>query len=314
MAIKIIESLHTPETFVKVLKNYNLLEGKDKYKVICPFHPDINASMLIDISESRWFCFGCQKGGGALELIQLFNKDLSPIKHWQILNRLAMDKSVANRRTYKTKTTRQKQKDKKELLTMAEDYYYNLKRINWLVEDSVEKNYLIERGFYPESLNKAGAKLTYNPSYPIIFPIRDLGEFKGWVCRTTDPIIAEKRKYLYNRGFSRRDTIVGTYNNHRVVMVEGFMDYLKAKQLGIRYVCAILGWKITQEQVEKLKRQKVTTIISALDNDDCGRKGTELLKKDFEVIPFKYPRGIKDMGDMTPNLFRKAKRKTIGGF
>jgi DNA primase len=319
VAIDIAKSLYeqagSPETFIKVLEHYNLWEGETKYKVICPFHADINASLLIDVNECRWFCFGCQRGGGVLELIQMFNPNLSPIEQWQKLFRLTTSEPEPNgSASYKPKTKQQRSREQKKLLVRAEDYYYNLRKVNWLVEDSVEKQYLIERGFNPGSLNKAGAKLTYNDSYPIIFPMRDMGEFKGWICRTTSPEIEQKRKYLYNKGFSRRNTIVGKYDNYRVVVVEGYMDYLKAKQLGIKYVCAILGWKATQEQIEKLKKQGVTTIISALDNDECGKKGTAFLKQHFEVVPFQYPRGVKDMGDMTPKLLKAAKRKTMGGF
>lgn len=319
MAIDIAKSLYeqagSPETFIKVLEHYNLWEGKTKYKVVCPFHADVNASLLIDVNECRWFCFGCQKGGGALELIQMFNHNLTLIEQWQLLYRFTMNKSGPNNVTlHNSKTKQQRSREQKKLLVRAEDYYYNLRKVDWLVEDSVEKHYLLCRGFNPESLNKAGAKLTYNDSYPIIFPMRDMGEFKGWVCRTTNPEIEQKRKYLYNKGFSRRNTVVGRYDSHRVVVVEGYMDYLKAKQLGIKYVCAILGWKATQEQIAKLKKQGVTTIISALDNDECGKKGTAFLKQSFEVVPFQYPRGIKDMGDMTPRLLKAAKRKTMGGF
>ena len=39
----------------------------------------------------------------------------------------------------------------------------------------------------------------------------DNGKFKGWVCRTTDKDIEKKRKYLYNKGFRRAETLVGSY-------------------------------------------------------------------------------------------------------
>ena len=245
----------------------------------------------------------------------MFNPSLTPIEHWQKLYRFTTNKSVTNDATlHKPKTKRQQLREQKRLLIRANDYYFNLRKVDWLAEDSVEKHYLLCRGFNPESLSKAGAKITYNDSYPIIFPMRDMRDFKGWVCRTTTPKIEAKRKYLYNKGFSRRNTVVGRYDNHRVVVVEGYMDYLKAKQLGIRYVCAILGWKATQEQITKLKAQGVKTIISALDNDECGKEGTAFLKQHFKVVPFQYPRRIKDMGDMTPKLLKVAKRKTMGGF
>ena len=71
------------------------------------------------------------------------------------------------------------------MLTEAEDYYYNLKTINWNDEHSEELNYMLKRGFKRSTLNRCKAKYTYNKSYPLVFPMFDNGEFKGWVCRTT---------------------------------------------------------------------------------------------------------------------------------
>lgn len=55
----------------------------------------------------------------------------------------------------------------------------------------------------------------------------------------------------------------------------------------------------------KLKRQGVTEVISLLDNDKCGIKGTEYLRKFFDVKRPKYIEGIKDPGDMTKSNYVK---------
>ena len=166
------------------------------------------------------------------------------------------------------------------------------------------------------TLNKAGAKYTYKDiTYPIVFPLLDNGRFKGWVSRSFDHEISETRKYLYNKGFRRRTTIVGDYKDtDTVILVEGYMDYLKGIQNGAKHICAILGWKITDQQIEKLKKQGVVNIIAALDNDECGNKGSEYLKKYFNVIRFPYPKYIKDMGDLDRKQFRKIMEELNDGF
>lgn len=163
------------------------------------------------------------------------------------------------------------------------------------------------RGFDVELLNDIKAKHTYNELYPIIFPMYDNGTFKGWVSRTTDLELQKQRKYLYNKGFSRRNTVVGDYNEKEnfVVLVEGYMDMLKARQYGAKNVCAILGWKITLEQVEKLKKAGIKNVISALDNDKYGRQGTKYLKQFFNVARFNYPDSTKDMGDISKKDFKE---------
>ena len=85
---------------------------------------------------------------------------------------------------------------------------------------------------------------------------------------------------------------------------------LKFRKFGLKNVVAILGWKITAEQIAKLKEKGITTVISALDADECGNKGTNYLKGFFEVVRFQYPKGIKDAGDMDQEQFDIAFRKT----
>ena len=92
------------------------------------------------------------------------------------------------------------------------------------------------------------------------------------------------------------------------------MDRLKFVQYGVENVVAILGWKMSQQQIQKLKDKGITKVISALDNDDCGRKGTEYLKKHFEVTRFRYLKGIKDVGETTKDTFDKMYKKTMKEF
>lgn len=291
----------------KVLHFYGRLEAANEYKIVCPFHDDINPSMIVNLNEGKFYCFGCNASGDAFKFVQLINKKLndlrSAIKFHRILNSDAV-------KGIKIKKFAVVEKNNKQSMNEAHDYYFGLKKINWAKEKCAEKNYMLARGFYSDSLTKCKAKLTYNPGYPIVFPMFDMGEFKGWVCRTTTKSIEVKRKYLYNEGFSRRSTLVGRYDNEVVYLVEGYMDWLKMKQYGIKHVAAVLGWKITQLQIDKLKKQGVKYVISALDSDTCGKKGTLYLKDFFNVIPFQYPDGVKDPGEMDESTFNKFNEKT----
>ena len=199
------------------------------------------------------------------------------------------------------------------------DYYVGLPKVAWASSGDPEvmavRDYMTDRGFTVDSLQRARAKFNYSRDYKLIFPITDNGRFKGWVCRTTDQEVAKYRKYLYNKGFSRRDTVVGRYGkmctgpHDYVVIVEGFMDRLKLEQLGVKNAVAIFGWKITDEQVKSLREAGIKFVVSALDNDDCGKRGTLVLRKHFDVIRWPYLKGIKDPGDFTIESFRKMSRK-----
>ena len=289
-------------------------------KIICPFHHDKNPSLIIDYERGFWFCFGCNLSGDARKFVQNVESGLNDLQSYRkFLQILKTDK------TKKITVGRyEKKKQNHELYAEAYDHYHGLSKINWSALGSEEReilearDYMFNRGFDAKTLTKCGAKYTYERAYSLIFPIMDNGKFRGWVCRTTRKDIEAKRKYLYNTGFSRAETVVGNYGKKPfVIVVEGYMDRLKFIQYGVENVVAIFGWKMSDGQFRKLKAAGITTIISALDNDECGKKGTEYLRKIWgseNVIRFKYLKGIKDIGETNVHQFKKMYEKTMSIF
>lgn len=291
----------------KVLFYYGF-EYDDASKIVCPFHDDVNASMKIDLGSGSFYCFGCHISGDALLFVKRIEKiddDLEACMKLVKVLRSKRTKKIVAKVVVKSKT------QSKQALIVASDYYTGLRKVDWHKEDASEKEYMQKRGLEPATLNKCGAKLTYNKAYPIIFPMLDNGEFRGWVCRTTTSTVEKKRKYLYNTGFSRATTLCGSYHSNTVFVVEGYIDMLKLMQFGVKNVVALLGWKITGNQVEKLKEAGVTRVVSALDTDTCGEKGSKYLEKFFDVVRFSYPAGVKDAGDLNRRLFNEALTKTM---
>ena len=311
----------------KVLWYYNLLPNVNhyKHKIMCPFHGDVNPSLLVNLEEGRWFCFGCNESGDAIAFVKLMEKKYHKLNDLQAYRKyceILKSKKCSDIEIDQARIAREV-KPQKQMYDEAYDYYHGLRTVDWLSDEETEvssaKEYMGKRGFSPKTLNKCKAKVTYNNSYGLIFPMLDNGKFRGWVCRTMRKDIEERRKYLYNEGFSRATTVVGNYGKKDyVIVVEGYMDRLKFVQNGIEdNVIAILGWKMSQQQEEKLKAAGITKVISALDNDECGRKGTKYLEKVFgasNVTRFCYLKGIKDPGDMEPKTFRRMYEKTMAVF
>lgn len=303
----------------KVLWYYNLIPSASSLsqKIVCPFHEDVNPSMIVNLEEGSWFCFGCNLAGDAIKFVKLMEAKYNGLNDLQAYKKyLKILKSDKCSGINLEKVSKVHRPSQRHLYNEAYDYYHGLKKVNWIKPEVSEakeaKDYMMNRGFGPKTLNKCGAKITYNDNYGLVFPMLDNGKFKGWVCRTMRKDIEKKRKYLYNEGFSRATTLVGTYGaKDYVFVVEGYMDRLKFVQFGEENVVAILGWKMSAEQIQKLKDKGITKVISALDNDDCGRRGTEFLKKHFDVTRFAYLKGIKDPGEMTQELFDKMLKRTM---
>lgn len=308
----------------KVLWHYRLVYevGNPHQKIVCPFHQDANPSMLINLVEGNWYCFGCNQSGDAAKFVQLMEGKYNGLNSLQALrkyNQILRSKEVSNIKI--DAAVRKARPSSKQLYDEAYDFYHGLRTPDWLADEEEEvlnaRGYMEQRGFEPETLQCVRAKVTYQYSYGLIFPITDNGKFRGWVCRTMHKEIEQRRKYLYNAGFSRATTLCGEYGSKKYVfVVEGYMDRLRFVQNGITNVVALLGWKMSAQQEAKLKAAGVTDIISALDNDECGRKGTTYLKtiSGFNVVRWCYIKGIKDPGDMSKQAFEKMYAKTMAQY
>ena len=302
----------------KVLWYYNLIPSITSLsqKIVCPFHEDINPSMIVNLEDGSWFCFGCNLTGDAIKFVKLMeakHNGLNDLQAYKKYLQILKSDKCSNIKISQSVKNKPIQRD---LYNEAYDYYHGLRKVNWKESDESEvvsaRDYMRKRGFSPRTLFKCGAKVTYNNNYGLIFPMLDNGKFKGWVCRTMTKSIEEKRKYLYNEGFSRATTLVGNYGTKDYVfVVEGYMDRLKFVQFGEDNVVAILGWKMSPQQIQKLKDKGITKVISALDNDDCGKRGTKFLQKHFEVTRFTYLKGVKDPGEMTQESFNKMFARTM---
>lgn len=294
------------DQLASVMMFYGLIDKVDQQvmKLVCPFHGDVNPSLKCDFVTGDWYCYGCQEGGGpekfVLKYERLDEPQLNDLQCLEIFYAILGGKANHRKRPFKLV----KHKSSRQLYDEAYDFYHGLSRVDWSNPSSDEARriaaYMGSRGFTPQDLQRARAKVTYSDPYELVFPILDNGKFKGWVSRTDDPEVAKFRKYLYNKGFRRATTVVGSYVISKpLLIVEGFMDRLKLMHCGIDNVVAIFGWKISDEQVRKLKEAGFTHVISALDNDECGRKGTEYLRTKFNVTRFQYLKRYKDPGDFT---------------
>lgn len=307
----------------KVLWYYNLIPdvSEAEQKIVCPFHDDVNPSMIINLDKGTWYCFGCNIYGGARKFVSMMEDKyhgMNDLMSYRMYLKILKSKKCSNIKLSKN-IKHSKKKPNGQAYKEAYDYYNCLSKVDWREDIETEefqkaKQYMQGRGYKPDTLNTIRAKVNYSYSYGLIFPILDNGKFKGWVCRTMIKEVEEKRKYLYNEGFRRATTLCGDYGNKDyVILVEGYMDRLRFIDAGVEpdNVSAILGWKISAEQEQKLKEKGIKNVISALDNDKCGRKGTKYLKTIFNVTRFQYLKGIKDPGCMTNEQLNKCYRRTM---
>jgi len=290
---------------IEVLEYYGVIDEYTNFsptlnvKMSCPFHDETVESLNFDLKNDIFFCFGCGAKGDIVDFV----KKIEGVNELQAM--IKINKIVTGDEKIKEEILemlKQTEKTKQELLDKAFKYYDEL-------SDEVDEEamqYLLDRGFTKNIINKFGLKFNQHSQYPIIIPIFDNGVFKGYIQRRLNNKFT---KYLYNKGFQRKTTIVGNVEKTSpVLVVEGIFDMMKACQFGYKNVVSILGWKASEYQLEKISEANI--IISGLDNDRAGKDGTKYLKKECKnVISFPYNdvgRKISDIDDLHKDEFRKS--------
>lgn len=300
----------------KILVYYGLIDSVSalSFNISCPFHEDNSPSMLINLENGSFYCFVCDISGNAFDFVQYLFPDYTEIECCMQIEKILCSEKVSG---VSLKNRKRKKKYSKQAIIEAKDYYYGLLTNDWYSlstdEEKTVFKYMSARGFLAKDLQYADAKVNCDIAYPVIFPIYDNGEFRGWVARTTNKRVEKIRKYLYNEGFRKRESLCGTYGEKSVpVICEGYLDWLSlSSRGGFKNVVALLGWHLSDGQYEKLRAKNITKVISFLDNDECGEKGTRYLERFFDVVRFPFPKNVKDAGDMNKKQLWKARRELM---
>lgn len=133
--------INQSEELAKVVTYYGIGDAYElKYKIVCPLHGDINPSMVIDLEKGEWFCFGCQTGGTAFDLVLAIEKKYHALD--EMSAGLKYARILQSKKVQKIKVNCNVKKDESidlERLDIAKDYYYGLSKIDWRRETDKKK-------------------------------------------------------------------------------------------------------------------------------------------------------------------------------
>ena len=82
-----IEEVRSRASIVDIAAEYMQVRkaGSGRFKALCPFHQEKTPSFSIDAGKNMFYCFGCQKGGDVIALIQ----ELDNLTFVEAIERLA---------------------------------------------------------------------------------------------------------------------------------------------------------------------------------------------------------------------------------
>ena len=319
-----------------VLSNYGIAVNGNK--CLCPFHDDKNPSMYIDNKRNIVKCFSCGEGGNAISFIKKYENKINNNSTFSTADAVKkaaeichINVDLTNLKSEDNKKSEMYDNEQKEILEsnsyFATLFNYDLSTtdgeecVEYLhsrgISDEIAKNmklgFSAERNFGGVINEKAqiSALTDTRIRNRLIIPIAD--EYGNIVAFSGRTIHGEEPKYLLTQETKvfHKSEILFNYSNAKsqsygkeLFIVEGFMDVIGSKKLGIDNVVALMGTAITSKHIELLKKLKCELVL-ALDNDEAGKRAMLkqipiLLQEGFRVsvIDISKVGNYKDFGDI----------------
>lgn len=160
-------------------------------------------------------------------------------------------------------------------------------------------------------------------SHKLTIPFRDpIGRIVGFAFRDIDWTQESKiGKYLFLTGLKRNSLLFNLRaikGDKDLIVVEGLLDALHAKALGLDNVVALGGTSLNVAQIKAARRLGVEKLTLCLDQDQAGEvatdKAIEAINKsgeDFKVYVASLPHGFKDPDELIKANGIQAFREVI---
>ncbi|MBR3362448.1 MAG: DNA primase [Bacilli bacterium] len=313
-----LNEIRNSVNIVDIISSYINLSPKGKnYFGVCPFHDDNNPSMSVSPDKQIYKCFSC----GATGTVFKFIMDYENITFKEAVQKVA-DIGGIQIEIHQTKK-RKENNTLYDIYNLSLKYYINnlntpkgkeakeyLKKRNInedivkefqiglsLTDNNILANILTKK-FKEKDILKTGLIGKSDYGYydlfrdRIMFPLYDL---KGKVIAYSGRIYNKKDNSKY---FNTRETEIFKkgellYNYHRakdiarrknqIIIMEGFMDVIRAHSVNIKNVIATMGTAVTSTQANLIKRM-AKEIILCFDGDEAGAKATKSCAEELNKI------------------------------
>ena len=317
--------------------------GKNFFGV-CPFHDDSNPSMCVSREKQIYTCFSCHATGN----VYTFLMNYEHIDFREALRYLG-EKVGVNVSSVNVVKKTTKFDHLYEAYNFAVKYFQNnlsasvgkearaylSKRC--INEEAIKEfeiglslesrddltKLLVSKKYELSTLNRIGLSSDDHDIYDdrIMFPLYDVsGQVVGFSGRiykdvdqnkylnTKETDIFKKGEMLYHYHIAREECRL----KKSVIVMEGFMDVIRASIVGVKNTVALMGTALTNNQFNLIKRLS-NNIILCLDGDDPGVKamlsiGEHLLDEGVEVKVVVLP----DNDDPDSFILKHGKERFIG--
>ncbi len=300
----VINEIREKINIVDLISEYLPLTKKGQYYWgLCPFHNDKNPSMSVDPKRQTYNCWSCHNSGNVFT----FLSEIENVDFKEALRILGskVGVSVSNASTFESRYSKHY-----EIYDVVNKFYQLLLSTeegkdarNYLESRKIDKdtikefqiglalpekdrlfNFLKDKKYDISTLNTLGLINDTNDTFidRIIFPLDDrngkIVAFSGRIYKdskmskymnTKETPIFRKGNCLYHYHLSKEHVREKRY----AILMEGFMDVIRAFTIGIKNTVALMGTAMSNEQISLLKKLS-NNIYLCLDGDSAGIEAT----------------------------------------
>ena len=315
---EMINEIRNKLDIVEVISKYVPLTQRGKnYFGVCPFHDDHSPSMSVSKEKQIYTCFSCGATGNVFTFVENYD-------HIGFYDAVRLLGNSIGYNLGTAKVSKNKNEELYKIYDYACKFYQNNlntalgKNANDYLEnrqidkDTIKKfkiglslqnksltDFLLSKNISLQKLvdlgisNELGKDLFINR---IMFPLYDLEgnivAFSGRIYNTKDSskYINTKETAIFKKG-----NILYNYHNAKellkkndsIIVMEGFMDVIRANTVGITNCIATMGTALTKQNATLLKKM-ANNIILCFDGDKAGEEATVsaiTIFKDLDVTP-----------------------------
>lgn len=313
-----LNEIRNSVNIVDVISNYISLTPRGKnFFGVCPFHDDTNPSMSVSPSKQMYKCFSCGASGTVIQFV----RDYENISFNEAVKKIAEmgDIKIDVKTEYKVKEN----KEYHAIYDLSLKYYTNninsksgKEAKEYLNNRGLDENIIKEfqiglaldkrnglsslliKKFKEEEILKTALAGKNDYGFydffteRIMFPLYDLNgnpiaysgriynkEDSAKYFNTRETEVFKKGKLLYN--YHRAKNIARKKN--QIIIMEGFMDVIRAYSIGVKNVIAMMGTAVTSYQAALIKRM-AKEIILCFDGDAAGAKATKSCIEELSKI------------------------------
>ncbi|MGA2545011.1 MAG: DNA primase [Rectinemataceae bacterium] len=308
---RLIQDVLDKTDIVSIIGDYVRLTKKGgRWVGLCPFHSEKSPSFNVDPDKGLYYCFGCQKGGSAVQFLMEMDKLSFP----EAMEELAKKAGIA------LEVEDAPSDEEKERRALFELYERLRGTFHWLLTENASgsgarerlrarglpdsiieefvlgyapadkqwmHHFLLGKGYSSGFLARSGLFAGSSHDFPIfadrlMFPISDAKSrviaFGGRLLEGDGP------KYINSPDtplFRKQDNLFALdralptiKKQGEALICEGYMDALSFHAAGITMAVAPLGTSFTANQARLLKRW-ADRVLLCFDSDEAGKKAAE---------------------------------------